>query len=60
MDPGYDYEPIYEEQIDRTGHRAVIAYNKRNESEPIGFDKHFEPTCVREHVAEVPGISDSL
>lgn len=48
MDAGYDYEPIYE-QIHRTGHRAVIAYNKRNEPEPIGFDKYFAPTCVREH-----------
>lgn len=28
------------------GHQAVIAYNKRNGPEPIGFDKHFAPTCV--------------
>lgn len=48
MDAGYDYEPIYE-QIHRIKHRAVIAYNKRNEPEPIGFDKNFAPTCVREH-----------
>ena len=48
MDAGYDYEPIYE-QIHRLGYRAVIAYNKRNEPEPIGFDKYFAPTCVREH-----------
>lgn len=48
MDAGYDYEPIYE-QIHRIGHQAVIAYNKRREPEPIGFDKHFAPTCVREH-----------
>lgn len=48
MDAGYDYEPIYE-QIHRIGHQAVIAYNKRNEPEPIGFDKNFAPTCVREH-----------
>ena len=48
MDAGYDYEPIYE-QIHRIGHRAVIAYNRRNEPEPIGFDQHFAPTCVREH-----------
>ncbi|MBD1383633.1 IS1182 family transposase [Metabacillus arenae] len=48
MDAGYDYEPIYT-QIHRMGHQAVIAYNKRNEPEPIGFDKHFAPTCVREH-----------
>lgn len=48
MDAGYDFEPIYE-QIHRIGHRPVIAYNKRNEPEPIGFDKHFAPTCFREH-----------
>ena len=48
MDAGYDDEPIYE-QIHRIGHQAVIAYNKRNEPEPIGFDKHFAPTCFREH-----------
>lgn len=48
LDAGYDYEPIYE-QIHRMGHQAVIAYNKRNEPEPIGFDIHFAPTCVREH-----------
>jgi transposase len=48
MDAGYDFEPIYQ-QIHRMGHQAVIAYNKRNESEPIGFDSHFAPTCVREH-----------
>ncbi len=27
----------------------MIAYNKRNEPEPVGFDKHFAPTCFREH-----------
>ncbi len=48
MDAGYDFEPIYT-QIHRMGHQSVIAYNKRNEPEPIGFDKHFAPTCVREH-----------
>jgi transposase len=48
MDAGYDYEPIYT-QIHQMRHQAVIAYNKRNEPEPIGFDKHFAPTCVREH-----------
>jgi transposase len=48
MDAGYDFEAIYT-QIHRMGHQAVIAYNKRNEPEPIGFDKHFAPTCVREH-----------
>ncbi|PLR82613.1 IS5/IS1182 family transposase [Bacillus canaveralius] len=48
MDAGYDYEPIYT-QIHQMGHQAVIAYNKRNEPEPIGFDKHFAPTCFREY-----------
>lgn len=48
MDAGYDYEPIYT-QINLMGHQSVIAYNKRNEPEPIGFDKHFAPTCFREH-----------
>lgn len=48
MDAGYDYEPIYE-QVHRMGHQSVIVYNKRNERELIGFDKHFAPTCFREH-----------
>ncbi|MFC0472209.1 transposase, partial [Halalkalibacter kiskunsagensis] len=48
MDAGYDFEPIYE-QIHRMGQHSVIAYNKRNEREIVGFDEHFAPTCVREH-----------
>ncbi|GGE45718.1 hypothetical protein GCM10011391_25690 [Pullulanibacillus camelliae] len=48
MDAGYDFEPIYA-QNHQIGLQSVIAYNKRNEPEPIGFDKHFVPTCVREH-----------
>lgn len=48
MDAGYDYEPIYK-QAYQMGIQSVIAYNKRNESESIGFDKHFAPTCFREH-----------
>ncbi len=48
MDAGYDYEPIYT-QIHRMGHQAIIAYNKRNEPEPIVFDKYFAPTCFRKH-----------
>ncbi|MDI4707123.1 transposase, partial [Pseudoalteromonas shioyasakiensis] len=43
MDAGYDYEPFYE-QVHRMGNLSVIAYNKKNESEPIGFDKNFAPT----------------
>lgn len=48
MDAGYDYDPIYE-QVHRIGVQSVIAYNKKNEPEPIGFDQYFAPTCVREH-----------
>ncbi|MGM8214263.1 IS1182 family transposase [Bacillaceae bacterium W0354] len=48
MDAGYDFEAIYK-QVYRMGQQSVIAYNKRNEPEPIGFDKHFAPTCFREH-----------
>jgi len=48
LDAGYDYEPVYT-QIYRMGHQSIIAYNKRNEPEAIGFDKHFAPTCFREH-----------
>lgn len=48
LDAGYDYDPIYE-QIHRMGQQSVIAYNKRNELEVEGFDKHFAPTCSREH-----------
>ncbi|WP_438824005.1 transposase [Bacillus sp. JJ1773] len=48
MDAGYDYEPIYT-QVHRMEHQSVIAYNRRNEPDPVGFDKHFAPTCFREH-----------
>ncbi|MDQ0338036.1 hypothetical protein J2S00_000819 [Caldalkalibacillus uzonensis] len=48
MDAGYDYLPIYE-QIHHMGAQSIIAYNKRNEPEPVGFDHHFAPTCVREY-----------
>lgn len=48
LDAGYDYVPIYE-QIYRMKAQSVIAYNKKNEPDPIGFDKYFAPTCVREH-----------
>src|SRR5690625_1617386 len=48
MDAGYDFEAIYK-QVHHMGHQSVIAYNKRNEPEPVGFDKHFAPTCFREH-----------
>lgn len=48
LDAGYDFEPIYE-QVHRMGQQSVIAYNKRNEPEPEGFDRYFAPTCFREH-----------
>jgi transposase len=48
LDAGYDYEAIYI-QLHRMKAKAIIAYNKRNEGELLGFDEHFAPTCVREH-----------
>jgi transposase len=48
MDAGYDAPAIYE-QVHRQNARLVVAYNRRNEPERIGFDSHFAPTCVREH-----------
>lgn len=48
MDAGYDVESVYK-QVLRLGANAIIAYNKRRESEIEGFDEHFAPTCVREH-----------
>lgn len=48
LDAGYDYVPIYE-QIYRMKAQSVIPYNKKNEPDPIGYDKYFAPTCVREH-----------
>ena len=48
LDAGYDYVPIYQ-QIHCMEAHSIIAYNKRNEGEVIGFDKNFAPTCVREY-----------
>jgi transposase len=48
LDAGYDYEAIYT-QLHRMKAKAIIAYNKRNEGELLGFDEHFAPTCVWEH-----------
>lgn len=48
MDAGYDYDAIYE-QVHRMKGYSIIAYNKKNEPDPIGFDENFAPTCVREH-----------
>ena len=48
VDTGYNYESIYQ-QVCQTDLQSVIVYNERNDSEPLGFDKHFAPTCVREH-----------
>ena len=47
FDAGYDYEAIYR-QILNQDMKAVIPYVKRRESEILGFDEHFRPTCVRE------------
>lgn len=48
LDAGYDVPAIYE-QIYQIGAHSVIAYNKKNEPELVGFDRHFAPTCVREY-----------
>lgn len=48
FDAGYDYEAI-DRQILNQDMKAIIPYVKRNESEILGFDEHFRPTCVREH-----------
>lgn len=48
LDAGYDYEAIYK-QLHQMNAKAIIAYNKRNEGESLGFDENFAPTCVREH-----------
>jgi transposase len=48
MDAGYDYKSIYK-QIYTMGAQSVIAYNKKNEPKPEGFNEYFAPTCVREH-----------
>ena len=48
MDAGYDYVPIYQQLLNMKAY-GIIAYNKRNEGEMLGFDEHFAPTCVREH-----------
>ena len=48
FDAGYDYEAIYR-QILNQDMKAVIPYVKRRESEILGFDANFRPTCVREH-----------
>src|SRR5699024_4929670 len=48
MDEEYDYEAIYK-KVYQMKQQSIIAYNKRNEPELIGFDQHFAPTCFREH-----------
>lgn len=45
MDAGYDLLPIYQ-QIHKMGMHSIIAYNKRNVGEVLGYDEHFAPTCV--------------
>lgn len=51
MDAVYDFEAIYG-LMHRMGHRSIIAYNKRNEPEPISFDDHFARTSFCEHLSE--------
>jgi len=48
LDAGYDYKAIYT-QLHRMKAKMIIAYNKRNEEEFLGFDEYFAPTCVRKH-----------
>ncbi|CAD2080426.1 hypothetical protein GCM10007358_10040 [Phocicoccus schoeneichii] len=46
MDAGYDYAPIYT-QVHQMGQQSVIAYNRRNEPAPDGFNQYFAPpVCV--------------
>lgn len=48
MDAGYDYVAIYK-AIHQMGLYSIIAYNKKNEPEPMGFDKNFALTCFHEY-----------
>ena len=48
FDAGYDYTAIYRQILDQDM-KAVIPYVKRRETEILGLDEHFRPTCVREH-----------
>ena len=48
MDAGYDSVPIYQQIYHMEAH-SILAYNKRNEGETLGFDPRFAPTCVREY-----------
>src|SRR5699024_3877054 len=48
MDAGSDHEPIYK-QVHRTGPQCVNAHTKRNEPEPVAFDRHFAPAWCREN-----------
>jgi hypothetical protein len=43
-DAGYDLVPIYK-QVESTGARALIDYNRRNEHQEDGMDKYFRPIC---------------
>ncbi|MED3021229.1 Transposase [Bacillus thuringiensis] len=43
LDAGYDYEAVYT-QLYRVKAKEIIAYNKRNEGEFLGFEGHFTPT----------------
>lgn len=57
FDAGYDYEPIYRQALQQKM-RTVIPYNVRKESEMLGFDEYFRPTCVREHSYRYDSIDE--
>lgn len=59
MDAGYDDEPIYK-QVYQMGNQSVIAYNKRNESKLIGFDKSFAPTCLESTLIAMIVMTQSM
>ncbi|PGS45881.1 transposase [Bacillus sp. AFS041924] len=48
FDAGYDYQAIYQQSLSQEI-QPIIAYNKKNEGEYVGFDQNFAPTCVLEH-----------
>lgn len=48
FDAGYDYQPIYKQSLSQAI-QPIIAYNKKNEGEYVGFDQNFAPTCVLEY-----------
>ena len=50
MDAGYDYAPIYT-QVHQMDQQSVTAYNRRNERDPVGFDRIFHrPVSMNIHI----------